>query len=119
MNKKRPSWEIVLAYLLAAFFLFGAVGNILAFGQIAADYSRWGYPAHFHYLTGALELVTAALLFRGATRRWGMVLGAVVMIAATATVLLNGEYSHSVPPLVVLVVIGVLAWVSNRKRAEA
>ncbi|MFA5629962.1 MAG: DoxX family protein [Porticoccaceae bacterium] len=105
------SWKAVLAYLLAAFFLVGGIGNIFVSEQIAADYARWGYPDGFHYLTGILELAAAILLvFSVPLRLWGAALGAVVMVAALATLLLHGEYAHAVAPLAVLSVSVAVGW---------
>ena len=33
------SWKSILAYLLAAFFLVGAIGNTFVSEEIAADYA--------------------------------------------------------------------------------
>lgn len=41
MNLSKFSWKASLALLLAAFFLMSSISNIVATGQIAADYSRW------------------------------------------------------------------------------
>lgn len=105
------SWRAVLAYLLAVFFLVGGIGNIFVSEQIAADYARWGYPDGFHYLTGILELTAAILLVFSVTLRlWGAALGAVVMVAASATLLFHGEYAHVLAPLVVLSVSVAVGW---------
>lgn len=109
MNSVRFTWKTVLAYLLAAFFLVGAVGNILALGQIADDYARWGYPDWFHYLTGTLELITSILLLRMRTRLWGALLGAAVMAAAAGTVLMHGEFTHAIAPAAVLAICLLVA----------
>jgi len=50
-----------------------------------AEYRRWGYPDWFHFVTGALELATAALLVVTATRLLGAGLGGAVMLAAAGT----------------------------------
>jgi len=68
MKSTEFSWKTLLAYLLATFFLVGAVGNIFASDDMAADYARWGYPAWFHYLTGLLELIASALLMSKSLR---------------------------------------------------
>ena len=62
-------WKPILAWILAAFFVFGAAVNISAPESVAADYQRWGYPDWFHFATGGLELATAVLLAQAGTRR--------------------------------------------------
>lgn len=115
MSLTRFNWKTLLAYLLAVFFLIGAVGNTFVSDEIAADYARWGYPSWFHYLTAVLELIAAILLAVASTRFWGAALGAAVMGAAIATVLLNGEFAHAIAPVVVLAVALVVGW-QNRAR---
>ncbi|HEY0120451.1 MAG TPA: DoxX family protein [Rhizobium sp.] len=108
---RRINWPSALRWVLAAFFVFGGVGNIFASETILADYQRWGYPGWFHYITGLLELSVAALLI-GPRHLYGAALGAVLMLAAAGTVILHGGYSHAIAPLVVFgfsVLIGVLA----------
>lgn len=109
-STRKFSWKTLLAFLLAAFFLVGAIGNIFPPEQIRADYARWGYPDGFHYLTGVFELAAALLLAIASQRFWGAVVGAGVMVGASATVLWHGEYTHAIAPLTVLVVCIVVGW---------
>ncbi len=113
MKLAKLPWETFLAWLLAAFFLIGSIGNIFASEQIAADYARWGYPAWFHYLTGSLELIAAILLIPHSRRLWGAVLGVGIMAAACATVVLNKEYTHAIAPFVVLLLSLFIAWINR------
>jgi len=109
-------WKSVLAWLLAAFFVVGGIGNIFASEAIQSDYARWGYPGWFHYITGFLELIAAALIAYRPTRLFGAGLASLVMLAAAFTVLSHGEFSHAVAPLVVLAValaVGLLTWKSR------
>lgn len=103
-------WKALLAWLLAAFFLIGSIGNLLAPEQLLADYARWGYPRWFHYVTGSLELVAAILLASRSLRFPGAVLGAAIMLAASATVLFHGEHAHAMAPLVVLAFSAAIGW---------
>lgn len=107
------AWTSILAWLLAAFFIVGGIGNIFASEAIRADYARWGYPGWFPYLTGALELTAAALIAYRPLRIWGAGLAVAIMLAATGTVLRHGEYGHAIAPLVVLGVTLVVGWFSR------
>ncbi|VFR54306.1 hypothetical protein BRI6_4547 [plant metagenome] len=111
------SLKLILAFLLAAFFAVGAAVNLLALGGAEQDYARWGYPRGFHFISGTLELLTALLLLRRRTRRWGAVLGAVIMASAGATVVLNGETGRVFAPAVVLVLCVVTALLYGGARA--
>lgn len=105
----------LLSWLLAIFFVVGGLANLFASDQVRQDYQAWGYPAWFHYVTGVLELTTAALLAFPRTRLVGSTLGAFVMTAAAATVLVNAEYAHALAPLIVLSFVGVDAWLTGRR----
>lgn len=111
MKISRNLWKSVASYLLAGFFMIGAIVNIFALQNAGEDYARWGYPDGFHYITGLLELITVGLLVRIASRFWGAALGALVMIGATATVVFHGEYAHATAPVVVLLVSIAIAWI--------
>lgn len=117
MKVVKFSWITTLAWLLVVFFLVGAIGNIFASEQIAADYARWGYPGWFHYFTGAVELIVAILLAVASVRFWGAALGSLVMCAALLTVLLHGEFGHAIAPLIVMVLSIAIAWNGKPKRA--
>jgi len=105
--------SMVLAWLLAAFFLFGAYGNTFISAENAAAYAAWGYPEGFHYFTALLELSAALLLMRTATRLFGAALGTLVMAAATLTTLVNADYAHAVAPSIVLLVCLMMLGVSR------
>lgn len=109
----------LLAWPLAAFFLFGAYSNAFISEEYAAAYAAWGYPGWFHYVTAALELASALLLPGAASRRYGAALGAAVMAAATMTTLVHADYGHAVAPSVVLLVsLTVLALSLTARRAS-
>jgi len=104
------TWKLILVVVLVAFFAFGGIVNLLPPKSIVDDFVRWGYPAWFHFLTGTLELATAALLLFPESRQIGAALGCCVMLAAVGTVIFNREYAHAIPGLVVFGLTAVLGW---------
>lgn len=106
MNTERIMRESLVwnrvALALAAFFLFGAYSN--ASGVSAQAYVNWGYPEGFHVVTAACELLVAIALVFPRTRVYGAVLGTMVMVAALATLVLNGAAERAVPALLTLAV---------------
>lgn len=108
------NWKSALAWTLAAFFVLGGLGNLLAPPPILEDYRRWGYPDWFHFVTGSLELASAGLLILRSTRLIGAGLAVLLMSAAAGTVLLHGEYAHALAPLAVLAVAVVVGWMTRR-----
>lgn len=97
----------VVAWLLALAFTGASIGNAAGGAAIQAQFQRWGYPAWWNFVTAALELLDAALIVFPETRIFGFALGAVVMIAATATVIWRREYKHLPPCLVFVALIGI------------
>ena len=79
------------------------------------DFARWGYPAWFRFLCGALELLSAALLFGQQTRVLGLTLAGAIMVAALFTLLRNREpFGHLAPALIfsalVVVTVALRGW---------
>ena len=103
-----------LQWVLAAFFLLGSAINIIAPGSTAADYQRWGYPAWFHFVTGAMELATCVLLITPPARPFGAALGSAVMLGAITTLLVHGEYAHAGLPAGILALLILVGWMALR-----
>jgi hypothetical protein len=106
------TWRSLLAWALAAFFIFGGAVNIVAPESVASDYRRWGYPDWFHFVTGGLELTAAVFLALTATRQMGAALGSGIMMAAAVTVAFHGEYTHAILPVVILLLAAIIGWPS-------
>jgi len=112
---KTLPWRDIFAWLLAAFFVLGGSLNIFATAELVEDYRRWGYPGWFHYVTGSLEWMAAALIMLPVTRLAGSTLAAAIMVSAAGTVLMHGEYSHAIAPMIVLTLVGLNAFVTWRR----
>ncbi|MBC8718143.1 DoxX family protein [Ochrobactrum sp. Marseille-Q0166] len=119
MNKSLPIISTSLAWLLAAFFLFGAYGNTFISEENATAYAAWGYPGWFHYITAILELAAGLLLIRAISRLYGAGLGAMVMAAAALTTLVNADYDHAVAPSIVLLISLIVLGLSLVARRTA
>ena len=111
----KTTWRQVLPLALAAFFVVGALSNLIAPHSIYEEYLRWGYPHWFHFVTGSLELTTAVLLARAPTRLLGSALGCAVMLAALGTITIHGEYARVAPPMVVAALSILVGWLAWRK----
>jgi len=104
---------LIVAGLLALFAL-GAVVNFAPPAAMAADYARWGFPEHFHYLTSAMEATAALLVARRTTRLEGAIVGGLVMVGALGTLLLNGDYDHALAPLSALMALGLCLYLDEK-----
>lgn len=98
----------IVGWLAAAAFLAAGIVNARGSPAVRRDFVRWGYPAWWCRVTGALEIVIALLVCLPATRTVGLALGAIVIAAAVVTVLRRRDFSHLVP-LGVFAVLLVLA----------
>jgi hypothetical protein len=110
MGLTTVSLESILATIVGVLFAIAGVVNLAGLGSVKRDFARWGYPAWFRLLCGALELLSAALLARQQTRVLGLALAGAIMIGALFTLLRNREpFRHLAPALVfsVLVVVTV------------
>ncbi len=116
MNQSLQVISSTLAWLLAAFFLFGAYGNTFISDENAAAYAAWGYPDWFHYVTAILELAAALLLLGEVSRPFGAGLAVLVMAAASLTTLTNADNGHAVAPSVVLLISLLMLCLSLRVR---
>lgn len=95
-------WLPAIAFFGAG--LFNAIGTALT----QNDFVRWGYPRWWCRVTGGLEMVIAVLIAIPLTHEVGLVLGAVIVAAAVATVLRHRDFSH-LRPLGAFAILLVLA----------
>lgn len=89
--------HMILVWLLSAAFTAAGLFNALATPATQSNFVRWGYPAWWCRVTGGLEILTAILVATPATHAAGLILGAVILAAAAATIVRHREYSHLVP----------------------
>ena len=84
-----------LTWILAAAFAGAGLFNAIGTEATQASFVRWGYPAWWCRITGALEIVIAGLIAVPATHAIGLLVGAVVIAAAIATVARHGNPFNS------------------------
>ncbi len=84
-------WLLVAAFAGAG--LFNAIGT----SATQSSFARWGYSRWWTHITGALEMLVAALIATPATRNVGLILGGIIIAAAVLTVLRHREPSHLAP----------------------
>ena len=96
-----------MAWLLSLAFAGAGLFNAIGGAAVQAGFIRWGYPAWWNFVTAALEALSAALIVVSRARIWGLALGAMVLIAAMATVTWRGEYEHLPPAVALAALIGI------------
>jgi DoxX-like family len=102
----------VVIWLLVATFAGAGLFNAIGMSSAKSNFTRWGYPNWWCYVTGGLETVTAVLIALPGGREAGLILGAVIIAAAALTVLRHREFSHLLP-LGVFVALLTLAQISS------
>jgi uncharacterized membrane protein YphA (DoxX/SURF4 family) len=89
--------------------MIGAGGvNFAGSASVRQSFARWGYPAGFHRVTGALEVATGLLLLIPVTSRVGAIGSAIILLAAIATLIRHGDWGH-LPGAVVLTAAAAIA----------
>ena len=96
-----------MAWLLAVAFAGAGIFNAIGGAAVQAEFMRWGYPAWWNLVTAALEILSAGLIVLPETRIWGLALGAMVLIAAIATVTWRREYMHLPPGVALVALVGI------------
>jgi putative oxidoreductase len=100
-----------LTILLAAAFAMAGFAKLSAAPQMVENFARWGFPAWFLTLTGAIELGAAILLLIPRASFYGAALLVPTMIGAAATHLLKGDpVATAVPALVLLALSAAIAY---------
>jgi len=98
-----------LQVLLAALFVVIGIAKFVD-PSWARNFARWGYPSGFHMVIGALEAIGGVCLLVPRIATYAAALLGVIMIAASATLLLHDEMPRVAVPLTylaVLVIIGI------------
>jgi hypothetical protein len=112
-------WSALLKWSLVGFFTIAGLVNLAEPAPMAADYLRWGYPDWFHYVTGILELLSAFLQARRATRTVGLVLGVSLMGAAVVTLTVHREWPHAMLPALICVALAIACASLGKAHASA
>ena len=102
-----PGIPVAMAWLLAVALAGAGLFNAIGGAAVQAEFIRWGYPAWWNFVTAALEMLSAALIVLPETRIWGLALGAMVLIAAIATVTWRREYMHLPPGVALVALVGI------------
>jgi hypothetical protein len=102
----------VSIWLLAAAFAGAGLVNAIGAAGTPASFVRWGFPAWWGRLTGALEIAVAILVALPVSRAAALILGAAIIAAAVLTVLRHREFSHLAPLSVFAALLAVVAFTS-------
>ena len=102
MSRSRNA--IVWACAIALAVVFGLTGISKLTGASSARWAErfalWGYPAGTQYLVGLAEILGAAGVLLGRSRRIAALMLIVIMAGAALTHMIHAELPRVIPPLV-------------------
>ncbi len=102
--------QLLSIVLLSFMFIFAGGTKILGSEMHIANFSRWGLPIWFMYLTGAIELLSVVLLIIPYTRFYGASLLVGTMLGAILTHTISLEYSMLGVPMLLFGLSSFIAW---------
>ena len=91
----------VLAIALGIVMMGAGGVNFAGQMSVRESFTRWGYPAGFHKVTGGLEVVAGLLLLIPATSHAGAVGSVMILMTAMITLIRHRDWGH-LPGAVVL-----------------
>lgn len=106
----------IVAVLLAALFL--VAGGAKIGGWLDVQFGEWGYSPGLAVLIGIFEIVFAIALLSDRTATWAAFGLMIIMLGATGTHLLHGQYSLSLVPIAVFALLGLVAWARGPERSS-
>ena len=89
--------HIIFVCLCVAAFVGAGIVNAAGKPAQQESFVRWGYPAWWCRVTGLLEIAVAASIAFPVSRTIGLYLGAIVIAAASLTLLRHRDFFHLVP----------------------
>ena len=105
-GKNITSW--VLQILMALLFALGASGKLMGSPGVIEMFEGWGFPAGFHLVIGALELLGAIGLLIPRTAGYAALCLIGVMIGAAGTHLTAGEGLQVLRPIAFMVPLAII-----------
>ena len=98
----------VLSVLLAAAFIGAGMAKLTSQPMMVAEFTTFGLPLWFMYLTGTLEIVGALLVLVPRTAFIGAGLIVCIMVGALLAHLTHGQVAMVGAPLVLLILAAVV-----------
>lgn len=96
-------YAIVIADCLGLIFVASGIANLIGPAGMRAGFARWGYPDYWHLVNGFLLLAAGVMAVLAPTRLLGLVLGALICVAALATLIRHREISQTLPSIILSV----------------
>ena len=110
--KRIGAWTLTI--LLALEFVLVGSAKFTPASRWPGMFARWGYPAWVRPMVGVAELAGGLALLAPRMRKWASAALACIMIGAAVTLLFRDAPGRAATPIILLALIGLLAWISPR-----
>jgi uncharacterized membrane protein YphA (DoxX/SURF4 family) len=107
----------IAAVLLAAVFF--VAGGAKIGGWLDAQFVAWGYSPGFAVVIGVFEVLFGIGLLGKRTATWAAFGLMAIMLGAAGTHLTHGEHQMLVAPILLLLLLGFVAWGRGPARTNA
>jgi len=109
----------VLSVLLAVAFLGAGAAKLTGQPMMVAEFTTFGFPIWFMYVTGILEIIGAVLVLIPRLAFAGAALLVCVMVGALASHLTHGQAGMIAAPLVLLIIAIAVGTLRGWSRSAA
>ena len=117
MNSLRTVGVWILQFLLAALFAIQGIVKLSGSPAWVSRFRGWGYPDHFYFVVGLVELLAALALLIPRIAKLGAGLLIAVMAGATATHAVHRE-PQVLTTLVLLALLSITLYVRRGAAAK-
>tara|TARA_R110000772_G_scaffold73034_13_gene159059 strand:+ start:612 stop:941 length:330 start_codon:yes stop_codon:yes gene_type:complete len=98
---------LVAKAIIAIVMVLGFVMNCFS-KKAVEEFERLGYPSWFRHVTGVLEAIVAVAIFIPDWEIPGLVLGAIIMLAAVISLARFKEWLHGLPAFLIFILSVIL-----------
>lgn len=100
--------NILTVLILSVGFLGSGMLCLINYPELIGSFEKWGYSKIFMYTIGILELTVAIMVFHKPWRKYGILLGIIIMFGAIFTHVKSQEYDQLYGPILVLTLLFIL-----------
>ena len=118
MSKKLQIISWTCRMLLFMGFALASLGKITRDPSVIDMFQNWGYPSHFYFIIGIIEISLAILILIPKTVKFAVFGLYIIMIGAVITHLLNDPPIEILRPGIFLILLSVVFMIHNYKRDE-
>lgn len=113
MSKGKTIASWIIQVMIAGLFLMMGSGKLMSDPEVVANFTRWGMPDKIYLVIGTFEVLGAIGLLIPRLAGLAAVGLILIMGGALFTHLTHNEIPMAMLPLVVMILLGVVAYLRN------